>query len=475
MPLKNTTFSQRNLSGHSGESHDAEGEEVTDRSGEVLRLTSVLGRGAQGDVYGTENGQLAVKLLKHGRRRRRLADRLASVRRLPLGEVPIARPLSMLREPHLGYVMQWMTGMVPLDDLFAPEDASGASPLAFYTNSGGLRRRLRLLAKLADALAGLHARGLIYSDPSPGNLFVSKEPEHNVVRLIDADNLHFESDAERTIYTPFWGAPEVVRGDSGNNSLTDAHAFATLAFKCLSMAHPFLAGEEADASPENEEAALRGELPWIYDEDEDRNRAIHGLPYDAVLSRRLKELFQQTFGPGRTDPLKRPGMATWAQTLHQAADMTVDCPQCQWSYYANRSECVRCDRPRPDVVAIQFHRWLPRTARHDEALTSPAAIQMAVLEAGHERSLGARYLLDAHGEADRLHLALSKDGAQLTAASQRPKMVFATDDWGREKSVSARGTAISLPPRGTAEWSLHLGPRDQSHRVLRFKVFGGNR
>lgn len=44
-----------------------------------------------------------------------------------------------------------------------------------FLRTGGLHRRLRLLAKLARTLAKLHGRGLAYGDLSPANIFVSKD------------------------------------------------------------------------------------------------------------------------------------------------------------------------------------------------------------------------------------------------------------------------------------------------------------
>lgn len=66
--------------------------------------------------------------------------------------------------------MELVTGMWPLEKLLAPPPGHGVT--AWYLNSGGLAWRLRLLAHLADLMAELHGRGLVW--------------------LIDADNLHYE-------------------------------------------------------------------------------------------------------------------------------------------------------------------------------------------------------------------------------------------------------------------------------------------
>src|SRR5690606_18716580 len=61
------------------------------------------------------------------------------------------------------------------------------------------------------------------------------------VWLIDADNLRFETfRSERGVYTPRFGAPEMVQGTDGGRPRTDCHAFAAMAFSMLTSLHPFI-------------------------------------------------------------------------------------------------------------------------------------------------------------------------------------------------------------------------------------------
>jgi serine/threonine protein kinase len=99
-----------------------------------------------------------------------------------------------------------------------------------------------VLSAVAEVLARLHGKGLAYGDPSPANLLIPPNPvdEPNVF-LIDADNLRaFAQAGSHYIFTPGYGAPEVVTGQHGISTLSDAHAFAVIAYKVLTTNHPFV-------------------------------------------------------------------------------------------------------------------------------------------------------------------------------------------------------------------------------------------
>src|SRR5438093_10224814 len=95
---------------------------VTSIHGNRYRLGRELGRGGQGTVFAVEGGRLAVKLLRDRspRMQEQLRDQLARVGRLPLENLPLARPIEQLRAPDVGYVMELFTGMVQLQSLLRP-------------------------------------------------------------------------------------------------------------------------------------------------------------------------------------------------------------------------------------------------------------------------------------------------------------------------------------------------------------------
>lgn len=453
---------------------------VTDINGVRYTLLRQIGRGGQGAVYEVAGGRLAAKIIFDASpvRRERLRNQLTHVKRLALQDLEIARPIEMLREPSLGYVMELLTGMMPLKALsVVPKRAP--SPVAWYFAGGGLRRRLQLLGRTADILAALHGKGLVYSDPSPDNIFISESVDANEVRLIDADNLHYTSTpGVRPVFTPGYGAPELVRGKNGVSTLTDAHAFAVLAFQTLCLVHPLMGDEVVNGEPEREERALAGELPWIDDPTEARNRSTRGIGREVVLSPRLREIAEKTFGAGVRDHLERPGTADWAERLHTAANATLTCPSCRGTYYFSAKACPWCEAPRPAFALATFHLWDPSHGTAGAILQKPHGnerrpVVVSVVSLGEDDPyIVTRRLAElrdgSSGVAPVVELQLS--GARLDVRSldgQAHRLVSPTG--GTTKIIAERPTHVTLTP-GQASWRLHLGAQDKLHRVVSFEL-----
>ncbi len=457
---------------------------VVDVNGVRYELTELLGRGGQGAVYSVKGGRLAVKIVagRGQRHRERMRNQLTHVRRLPVSDLPIAKPLEMLRPPHTGYVMELLTGMVPIKLLLAPP--KGEAPgVDWYLRTGGLRRRLLVLARAAHTLAQLHGKGLAYSDPSPANIFISEDPSFAEVWLIDTDNLRYESSpgALAGVYTPGYGAPELVEGRSGVNTLTDVHAFAVIAFQALALAHPFIGDLVNDGEPELEEKAFAGLLPWIDDSNDDSNRATFGVPREWVLSSRLSEAFERTFGEGRLAPTRRPGAAEWAERLFAAADATILCANCGGSFYFNQKRCTWCDEERPTFATAVLHLWDPQHGASGGILTKPhrgaarpVIVGHGAVTAGAAFTVTRRLAFDHQGSgADEPVVEATLAGDRLTVRSldgEQYRLFSASG--GRQTTVSDQPQTLRLSP-GQASWRLHFGDKGRLHRVLSFELRPG--
>lgn len=384
---------------------------LSDEYGNLHYLGDELARGGQGVVYRTKDADLAIKqpldasgtLDYHAN----LRDRFQNIRLLPLPpRIPISLPLAILRDEP-GYVMQLLSGMKPFGafDLdgrtkrrFEQEAAENrlvlpnwlakvphhdALPLHHHAATGSTRHRLIALSKCASILARLHAVGLVYGDISPNNVFFD-EGNSSKVWLIDADNLRFEVPNRGTsVYTPGYGAPEVVRMTDSSRPRTDCWAFAVMAFKILSLCHPFIGKKVLepdddegawDAKPvekggpaDLDEQAYAGNLPFIDDEDDDSNQGLGGLPRALVATVGLRRLFQETFSAGRIHPHNRPNAGFWALELAKAFDLSLECRKCKMSYFADdNKKCPYCDAPRPAFIRAKTSRWevfIPETAR----------------------------------------------------------------------------------------------------------------
>ncbi len=449
--------------------------QVTDIKGVCYELGSKLGRGGQGTVYEIKGGRLAAKIMSKISpvKPETLRNQLSFVKRLALNDLALARPLEMLREPHIGYVMELLTGMKSINMLIHPP-RNTESLLKWYIEGGGLKRRLRLLAISAEALAQLHGKGLIYSDPSPNNIFVSEDQDAYEVRLIDTDNLHYKSSAAMTaVYTPWYGALEIVCGRSGMNTLTDAHAFAVLAFQTLTLAHPLMGDRVNEGEPELEEKALKGEFPWIDDPDDDSNRSSNGISREIILSPLLHELATKTFGKGLNDPLTRPGISEWAEKLQAAADATLICPSCGWSYYFTSKKCPNCDQPRPDFVIAKFKLWngkepVKKPSDRDVIIVSVVLTESQPLQIT-ERLVNGQI----NKKTSRLRIEARLEGNRIILKSLDGNSYLLTSPNG-SKSVKLNIREERIPvEEGYASWQLHLGNLDSLHRVVDFELRPG--
>jgi len=362
----------------------------------------VLGQGGQGIVFRTKDPDLAIKIvtdecgypLKDEASLRRYSRRFKWGRLLPLPDrLNISVPAALLQND-AGYVMQLLSEMVPFSHFWLdgkaaekitvediPEWLYGmpeiqAKEIVHYCKTGGLRRRLIALYKCASLLARLHGSGLVYGDISPNNIFISEELEHSSVWLIDADNIRFETMSGGSgVYTPKYGAPELVQGKDGGRPVSDCHAFAVVAFYLLSLIHPFV-GKKADgtgdgdwADDENdgedvEEKAYAGLFSWVDDLSDDSNSSESGLPRSLILTKKVKTLFEETFSTGRTSPFLRPTIYHWPEALAQAADTTIQCPGCKMTYFfdflhveTDDHNCPYCKTMRPQMLLLESYRW----------------------------------------------------------------------------------------------------------------------
>jgi DNA-binding helix-hairpin-helix protein with protein kinase domain len=213
----------------------------------------------------------------------------------------------------------------------------------------------------------LHGAFLVYGDISHNNIFYSYKNDWYNIWLIDADNLKYEGE-EGHVYTPKYGAPELVQGKGEGTTASDCHAFAVLAYNMLTMVHPFIGkkatpGQDvdwADTGPKDkdpEEQALMGNYPWVGDKEDDSNSSNDGLQPSLLYDNELAELFQRTFGDGRKDPSKRPVIFHWPYAFARAADSAIQCPGCNMSYRDDREKCPYCEKPQPGVVIMEAYSW----------------------------------------------------------------------------------------------------------------------
>lgn len=454
------------------------GDIVIDERGEALELRDELGGGGQGTVWSLPGDQAAVKILRAdaGVSADSLRMRLAAVRRFDLTGIPIARPLSLLRGDDIGYTMELLASMTSIGSLAA---VPGSGVAEWFLGTGGLRRRLRLLALTAEALDRLHARGIAYGDISPGNILVSAGSGHDQVWLIDPDNLSVQArPVGPAQVTPGYGAPELLSGARLQDSLTDAFSFAVLAFQILVLAHPLIGDAVYQDPGRLEPLAFHGGLPWIDHATDGRNRSSQGLDRGLVLTRGLRRLASRAFQDGLHDPGQRPSLGEWHEKLDQAALLMIACPACGGTYHASRSVCPWCrKRERPAILRCDIHGYLPAGRLAETvAATETDRLESIILPAGQPQVIAARNGL----------LCLDPGPSGLPADPGEPlaeinwdegtrlliRRIGRHDAWlvsqsGGQVIALGIGDTRALDVTEIGHWGLHFGPPGEPHRFVR--------
>jgi eukaryotic-like serine/threonine-protein kinase len=238
------------------------------------KLTSYLGSGGMGDVYGALHTGLqkrvALKLLKTSLR----ADGEAVKRFLREGECA-----ARVRHPNVVDVSDLGTERgVPYLVMELLEGETLAKRLA---RAGKLQvtAAIDIMLPVLDALAAVHDAGVLHRDVKPANILLAERPGGSMQpKLVDFGVARFSDDPaleERALGTPHYMSPEQARGEP-LDARSDQYAVASVLYELLTGITPFTA-----ESPESVlKLVARGEFPSLID-------AAPLLPdaLDAVITR----------------------------------------------------------------------------------------------------------------------------------------------------------------------------------------------
>ncbi len=111
-----------------------------------------------------------------------------------------------------------------------------------------VERACRFLAPIAEALADVHAAGLVHRDISPSNVFLSRGPTGIQPKLLDfgiskqtkEESLFITGDGA-VLGSPAYMSPEQARGAETVDSRSDIWSFGVLLYECLVGRPPFSA------------------------------------------------------------------------------------------------------------------------------------------------------------------------------------------------------------------------------------------
>ena len=446
---------------------------IVDENGKVYEIHKKIGKGGQGDVFLVEGGRYAIKVLRLNSelKKEKFKNQLTFVKRLDLKDLPIARPISLLKAPNTGYVMAFASGMESIASLVSPPKENSVTE--WYLQTGGLKRRLLILKKIAKALKLLHSKSLAFVDLSHNNIFISANPSYHEIFFIDTDNIRETSkNIDQILYTPGYAAPEILNQKSGVNTLTDAYSFAVLAFQLLTLIHPLTGGDYvSDGEPELEEKALLGKVPWVEDSSE-QNKSTKGIPREIVLSSNLKDLFERTFGQATIhNPQKRPSVSEWYEKISSAFDFVIQCPDCNSSYFFNQKECPFCDFGRPQLVNVQIFRWEPEelvnTIRIKKGYVSTN--EKFAIQENVKFPITARQAYCSLEEKESICEIEFKDGKIMIIPTPHNPIYISEFNNSNSFQEVTKKIAIPISEEKEKEYVLRFDSPDKSHRVLRFR------
>ncbi|WP_348687861.1 protein kinase domain-containing protein [Aeromonas bestiarum] len=452
---------------------------VQDTKGASYELTQEISRGGQGVVYRTTFPQTLVKgFINHDPlARQRWHNHIAWLLRQDLSDLKLARPLALLAEPRFGYVMELMDGLVPLDSLLNSFIDAGEASVTDYLRQGGLRRRIRILSQLARTLNQLHARGMLYGDLSPSNIFVSDDPVYAETWLIDCDNISLTAQHALTLHTVDYGAPEVVRGEAQLSSLTDIWSFAVIAWQLLTHNHPFKGELVSNGPPEMEEAAMRGECPWINDAQDDANHCFVNLPPELIAHSVLPALFARCFEQGLLEPCERPGMAEWLEALSAVDECLFTCDGCGGSTLlaaeaesAAEAVCFYCDRPA-DPLLVRFSEYVaqPQDDSNLDAESLIATGRSVWLQPGGSVELKRLLPSFSYDRWPTDHLRIEYNARGLGIHPLPGGQLYLQRDEIIKPLPRHQGLKNELRGQTNLPWQIHIGDPDQQHVVWQFR------
>jgi len=211
---------------------------------ERYRLVKKLGEGGMGEVWladhVTLHSQVAIKLLH-----REVLGSEDGLKRF-LRE---AQAAAKLRSPHVVQILEHgVDAGVPFIAMELLEGESLATRLARLSTLS-LAQTARIVTHVARAIGKAHEAGIVHRDLKPDNIFIVRNDDEEVVKVLDFGIAKMETALAETaakistqegslLGTPHYMSPEQVRG-YGVDWRSDLWALGMIAFECVCGRLPF--------------------------------------------------------------------------------------------------------------------------------------------------------------------------------------------------------------------------------------------
>ena len=319
------------------------GKQLSTTSGMPVTIEKQLRAGGQGEVYIVKMGDESYAL-KWYHPNTATPQQLAAL-----------QPLVQMGPPS-------QTFLWPLDLVVVPPNRFGylmaLRPTRFAACTDYILGRVslgrRALAtvgfQLAHAFLELHSRGLCYCDINFGNVFF--DPKTGDALICDNDNVGIDRQGLAGVSgTGGFMAPEIERGETAPDSLTDLHSLAVLLFNLVCISHPLMGAREFIVpclTPEVQKDMFGFHPLFIFDPHDTSNRPVEDYHKNAVLlwpmlPRFIQKLFMQAFTKGLGDRNNgRVRESEWRGAMIRLRDAVVFCPRCNVEVFSD---------PTPDAAS----------------------------------------------------------------------------------------------------------------------------
>jgi len=206
------------------------------------RLERQLGKGGMGSVWLAEHLALrswvAVKLMD------------PAIAATPEGAERFrreAQAAASLRSAHVVQVLDY--GLHETTPFLVMELLQGESLAGCVEREKRLtpERTLAIMTQVARALGRAHAAGIVHRDLKPDNIFLVREDDQELVKILDFGIAKtpqstfggMETRTGVTMGTPYYMSPEQVEGKRAVDFRTDLWAMAVITSECMTGVRPF--------------------------------------------------------------------------------------------------------------------------------------------------------------------------------------------------------------------------------------------